>query len=43
MLSGECRLLVDGVERLLQPWDFFHRPAVTEHVFVGAADDRASS
>lgn len=38
VLSGECRLLVDGVERLLRPWDFFHCPAGTEHVFVGAGD-----
>jgi uncharacterized cupin superfamily protein len=38
MLSGECRLLVDGEERLLRPWDFFHCPAGTEHVFVGAGD-----
>jgi uncharacterized cupin superfamily protein len=38
VLSGECRLLVDGAERLLRPWDFFHCPAGTEHVFVGAGD-----
>ena len=38
VLSGECRLLVDGVERLLRPWDFFHCLAGTEHVFVGAGD-----
>ena len=38
VLSGECRLLVDGGERLLQPWDFFHCPAGTEHVVVGAGD-----
>lgn len=38
VLSGECRLLVDGEERLLGPWDFFHCPAGTEHVFVGAGD-----
>ena len=38
VLSGECRLLVEGVERLLRPWDFFHSPAGTEHVFVGAGD-----
>jgi len=38
VLSGECKLLVDGVERLLRPWDFFHCPAGTEHVFVGAGD-----
>ncbi|HWQ01649.1 MAG TPA: cupin domain-containing protein [Gaiellaceae bacterium] len=24
VLSGECALLVDGGERRLQPWDFFH-------------------
>jgi uncharacterized cupin superfamily protein len=39
VLSGECRLLVEGVERLLQPWDFFHSPAGTEHVFVGAGEE----
>ena len=38
MLAGTCRLLVEGEERLLQPWDFFHCPAGTEHVFVGAGD-----
>jgi uncharacterized cupin superfamily protein len=38
VLAGECSLLVEGVERLLRPWDFFHRPAGTEHVFVGAGD-----
>ena len=38
VLSGECRLLVDGEERLLRQWDFFHCPAGTEHVFVGAGE-----
>ena len=38
VLSGECRLLVEGEERPLEPWDFFHCPAGTEHVFVGAGD-----
>jgi uncharacterized cupin superfamily protein len=38
VLSGECRLLVEGVERLLRRWDFFHSPAGTEHIFVGAGD-----
>ena len=36
VLSGECRLLVEGAERLLRQWDFFHCPAGTEHIFVGA-------
>ena len=38
VLSGECTLLVEGEERLMQPWDFFHSPAGTEHIFVGAGD-----
>lgn len=38
VLSGECRLLVEGEERLLRPWDFFHSPPWTEHIFVGAGD-----
>jgi uncharacterized cupin superfamily protein len=38
VLSGECRLLVEGEERPLGPWDFFHSPAGTEHIFVGAGD-----
>jgi uncharacterized cupin superfamily protein len=38
VLSGECRLLVEGEERLLRQWDFFHSPAGTEHIFVGAGD-----
>jgi uncharacterized cupin superfamily protein len=38
VLHGECRLLVEGEERLLGAWDFFHCPAGTEHVFVGAGD-----
>ena len=35
VLSGECRLLVEGEERLLRPWDFFHSPPWTAHAFVG--------
>jgi uncharacterized cupin superfamily protein len=36
VLAGECLLLVEGEERLLEQWDFVHCPAWTEHVFVGA-------
>jgi uncharacterized cupin superfamily protein len=39
VLAGECVLVVDGEERRLQPWDFFHSPAGTEHIFVGAGDE----
>jgi uncharacterized cupin superfamily protein len=38
VLSGECTLLVEGEARLMRPWDFFHSPAGTEHIFVGAGD-----
>ncbi len=38
VLFGECRLLVEGEERLLRPWDFFHSPAGTEHILLGAGD-----
>lgn len=38
VLAGACRLVVEDKERLLGPWDFFHCPAGTEHVFVGAGD-----
>jgi uncharacterized cupin superfamily protein len=38
VLSGECKLLVEGEERPLRQWDFVHSPAGTEHIFVGAGD-----
>ena len=38
VLAGECLLLVDGAERHLKTWDFFHSPPGTEHVLVGAGN-----
>jgi uncharacterized cupin superfamily protein len=38
VLSGECVLIVEGEERRLKQWDFFHSPAGTEHIFVGAGE-----
>jgi uncharacterized cupin superfamily protein len=38
VLRGECLLLVEGEERRLGEWDFFHCPPGTEHVLVGAGD-----
>jgi uncharacterized cupin superfamily protein len=38
VLSGECTLVVEGEERRLRPWDFFHASPWTEHAFVGAGD-----
>jgi uncharacterized cupin superfamily protein len=36
VLSGECLLLVEGQERKLKAWDFFHCPGGTEHMILGA-------
>jgi uncharacterized cupin superfamily protein len=38
VLSGECILVVEEQERRLRQWDFFHCPAETRHIFVGAGD-----
>jgi uncharacterized cupin superfamily protein len=38
VLSGEALLIVEGEERRLRQWDFFHCPAGTRHIFVGAGD-----
>jgi uncharacterized cupin superfamily protein len=38
IVSGECLLIVDGQERTLRAWDFFHCPPNTAHAFVGAGD-----
>jgi uncharacterized cupin superfamily protein len=38
VLSGECTLIVEEQERRLRQWDFFHCPAGTRHIFVGAGD-----
>jgi uncharacterized cupin superfamily protein len=36
VLSGEPLLIVEGEERRLRQWDFFHCPPGTNHVIVGA-------
>jgi uncharacterized cupin superfamily protein len=41
VLAGECLLVVDGEERPLRAWDFFHCPGGTPHVLVGAGDGPA--
>ena len=38
VLSGECTLIVEEEERRLRQWDYFHCPADTRHVFVGAGE-----
>ena len=38
VLAGEPLLIVEGEERRLRPWDFFHCAPGTNHVIVGAGD-----
>jgi uncharacterized cupin superfamily protein len=38
VLKGECIAIIEGQERPLRQWDFFHCPAGVAHVFVGAGD-----
>ena len=35
VLAGECLSLVEGEERPLRQWDFFHCPPGVAHIFVG--------
>jgi uncharacterized cupin superfamily protein len=38
VLSGECLLIVEGEERRMKQWDYFHCPPFTEHITIGAGD-----
>jgi uncharacterized cupin superfamily protein len=38
VLRGEALLVVEGEERPLRAWDFFHCPPWTGHVLIGAGD-----
>ena len=41
VLAGECVLVVEGEERRLGAWDFFHGPGGTPHVIIGTGDGPA--
>ena len=41
VVSGECVLIVEGEQRRLVAWDFFHCPSGTEHVIVGSSNAAA--
>jgi uncharacterized cupin superfamily protein len=41
VVAGTCLLVVEGEERELRTWDFFHCPPRTEHVVVGSGDSPA--
>ena len=38
VLSGECLAIVEGEERRMGQWDYFHCPPGTAHITVGAGD-----
>jgi uncharacterized cupin superfamily protein len=42
VLSGECTLIVEDEERGLRQWDYFHCPAATRHVLIGAGEGPCS-
>jgi uncharacterized cupin superfamily protein len=39
VLAGECLLIVEGQERTLEAWDYFHCPRGIPHVLVGAGEE----
>jgi uncharacterized cupin superfamily protein len=39
VLAGECILVVEGEERRLRQWDYFHCPPGTAHITIGAGDE----
>jgi uncharacterized cupin superfamily protein len=41
ILRGECTLLVEGEERALAAWDFFHCPPRTAHTIVNTGAEPA--
>lgn len=38
VVEGECLLIVEGEERPLGQWDYFHCPPGVTHAFVGAGE-----
>jgi uncharacterized cupin superfamily protein len=39
VLTGECVAVVEDEERRMRRWDYFHSPAGTAHITVGAGDE----
>jgi uncharacterized cupin superfamily protein len=40
VLDGACLLIVEGQERRMRRWDYFHCPPGTRHIMVGAEGDQ---
>jgi uncharacterized cupin superfamily protein len=41
ILRGRCTVLVEGEERSVGPWDFFHSPPRTPHTIVNTGEEPA--
>jgi uncharacterized cupin superfamily protein len=41
VLSGECLAVIEGEEHRLRAWDYFHCPAGTAHITIGAGSAEA--
>jgi uncharacterized cupin superfamily protein len=39
IVAGECILFVEGEERRMRQWDYFHCPPDTDHVMVAIGDE----
>ena len=39
IVQGECILFVEGEERRLKQWDYFHCPPNADHVFVAVGEE----
>ena len=39
IVQGECILFVEGEERRMKKWDYFHCPPETNHVMVATGDE----
>lgn len=39
VLAGEAILVVEGEERRLKQWDYFHCPPGTAHITIGASEE----
>ncbi|HEV7750950.1 MAG TPA: cupin domain-containing protein [Baekduia sp.] len=38
VLEGQCLVVVEGEERVLRQWDYFHCPAETGHIMIGSGE-----
>src|SRR3954453_1940929 len=39
VLEGECLVVVEGEERVLHQWDYFHCPPETAHIMIGGSGE----